>query len=151
MSRKYSPIGIEDFKAEVAKAYEKYWKNREFNSHVTKDLSKIDFDMENMTMADDKQGFNEYPCGTEELAPGFPVHFVNAGGDWEFPICFVLYWAGKRLRGYIPTDGNAFNRQEKCAYGSEADSDGDEDMDEIQKTVDADAIRKDVLNRIVPA
>jgi hypothetical protein len=42
-----------------------------------------------------------------------------AGGDWEAPLLYVLYWDGRELRGYVPTKGNPFNTDTKTAYGSE--------------------------------
>lgn len=133
----------------------------EFPAHINKDLAKIQFDFENYNIGNadpsyekyptDHEGYNNYPCGYELLPNGLPVLFVNAGGDWECPICFCIYWDGKKLRAYIPEDGNVFNKKERCAYGSEEDLDQYEDSDFFQeddKQGDPEKIRQDVMNRI---
>jgi len=130
------------------------------------DLTKINFDMENYCIGNadpsyakypsDHQGYVGYPCGYEVLENGLPVLFVNAGGDWEHPICFVLYWDGKGIRGYIPKDGNVYNVKEKCAYGNE---ESDEFLDAIDEAMtegsdnplfksNPQKIRQDVMSRI---
>ena len=78
---------------------------------------------------------------------------MNAGGDWEFPVCFVMYWDGKELRAYIPKDGNAWNKKQKTAYGSEEDMDEDYEVDSEkieEKEVSEEKIFADVLKRIQP-
>jgi hypothetical protein len=134
---------------------------------IEKDLAKLDFDMENWAIGNahpdytkypsDYGGFNGYPCGYEVLPSGLPVLFVNAGGDWEFPICFCIYWDGSRMRAYIPKEGNVYNRKSKAAYGNEDD---DEIMDLVDEAMcgvtkdprfipDPSKIREDVMKRIV--
>jgi hypothetical protein len=134
---------------------------------IEKDLAKIEFSMENWSIGNadpnyakypsDCEGFSGYPCGYEVLPNGLPVLFVNAGGDWEFPICFCIYWDGSRMRAYIPKDGNIYNKKAKSAYGNES---GAEYMDEIDEAMcgltkdprfipDPSKIREDVMKRIV--
>ena len=117
---------------------------------IKKDLSKINFDMENS----DLMGEYNMP-GTEDLKAfemlgDFPVAWICAGGDWEQPLVFVLYIGYKgELRAYIPKDGNAYNHKEKCAYGSEEDQDEAENFDESNYEFDANKLREDVIGRIV--
>ena len=117
---------------------------------IRKDLSKINFDMENS----DLMGEYNMP-GTEDLKAfemlgDFPVAWICAGGDWEQPLLFVLYIGDKgELRAYIPKDGNAYNHKEKCAYGSEEDQDESENFDESNYKFDANKLREDVIGRIV--
>jgi hypothetical protein len=155
MSRHAVKISLEEFKMlcqkklNVGEEFDPY----ELSEKIQKDLKKIEFDFENFSIGDaaDETGFENYPCGFEVLDNGLPVLFVNAGGDWEFPICFCIYWDGKQFRAYIPTDGNAFNKKEKCAFGSEFVEEIPENpmqIDEMRKLIDPDAIRKDVVNRI---
>ena len=66
-----------------------------------------------------KKTDSDYPYGYEVLENGMPCLFVQAGGDWEFPICFVIYYDGSKLRGYIPSDGNLWNRKFKSAFGND--------------------------------
>ena len=126
-------------------------------SKIQKDIAKVQFDFENYNLgtadpnykseyARDYEGYCGYPVGIEVLENGLPVLFVNAGGDWENPICFCIYFDGKELRGYVPSDGNVYNKKEKRAYGSEELEECD-DIDELPDG-DADLIRKDVMKRI---
>ena len=98
-----------------------------FSSTVEKDLSKILFDFENVDctndgVCDDGDGLVDLlNFGT--LPNGMVYLGIMAGGDWEYPLFFILYWSGKNFRGYIPTDGNTWNKEFKTAYGSEEDSD----------------------------
>jgi hypothetical protein len=45
-----------------------------------------------------------------------------AGGDWECPVCFFVYYDGSKLRGYVPLKGNSINRDTKMAFGNESSS-----------------------------
>jgi hypothetical protein len=126
--RYYTETTKEHFLSKVQELME----NEEFpfeqNTQLFKDLSKVRFDYENCTGFGDVNNYATYPVGYKEIAPGFHVYFVNAGGDWEYPICYIYYWGQGRLRAYIPENGNAWNKKEKCAYGSDSDENsGDED------------------------
>lgn len=44
---------------------------------------------------------------------------MNAGGDWEVPICFAFYWDGTEMRGYIPSEGNVWNKELNRTWGNE--------------------------------
>ena len=122
---------------------------------IQKDIGKIQFDFENYDIGNadpsfeqyptDHQGYNGYTVGYEVLSNGLPVLFVNAGGDWELPICFCIYYDGKKLRGYVPTEGNVFNVEQKCAYGSEDEEDENE---QEYPQGDPEKIRADIVNRI---
>lgn len=137
-------IGTEDFEIE------------DLSSTIIKDISKIQFDFENYDLGNadfnfekyptDYKGYHNYPVGYEVLSNGLPVLFVNAGGDWECPICFCIYYDGKTLRGYVPTHGNVFNIKEKCAYGSEDDP--EEYMDTVLPEGDPEKIKEDIINHI---
>lgn len=127
----------------------------EFPEHIQKDLAKVQFDFENWCIGNadpsyekyptDHRGYMGYPCGYEVLPNGLPVLFVNAGGDWECPICFAIYWDGKRMRAYIPSEGNLWNKREKCAFGSEEE--GETEYDGNLRG-NPELIRSDVMNRI---
>ena len=113
---------------------------------INKDLQKVNFSFENYEY-ENNEGFEGYPCGFVKLPNNLPVLFVNAGGDWEHPICFIIYWNGEKMRGYIPEDGNIYNKKEKCAYGSEDDWDNLPDIDDLPKP-DIQKIYNDIINRI---
>lgn len=79
---------------------------------VSNDLRKVAFDTENI----EGKGFKQI---TEDLV----CFLVEAFGDWEVPMYFIIYWDGKELRGYVPTEGNPWNTDEKAAYGNNEESD----------------------------
>lgn len=80
---------------------------------VEKDWSKIDFSTENMDVK------------AERITPdGVPYLWIRAGGDWETPLVCIIYFDGKKLRGYVPKDGNTYNHANKAAFGNN-DSDND--------------------------
>jgi len=88
---------------------------------VEKDLYKVQFDWENFEFDDKSSNVND------NTLLGF--HTINdltflgcyAGGDWEHPVFFIIYYDGKKLRAYIPTDGNPWNTDTKSAYGNHKD------------------------------
>ena len=61
--------------------------------------------------------------GYQELDNGMMLLGVNAGGDWEKAIYFCIYWDGKQLRAYIPTEGNTWNTLNKVAVGNDDECD----------------------------
>jgi len=132
----------------------------EMGETIDKDLSKINFSMENWDIGNashnyekypsDHNGFVGYPCGFKVLENGMPVLFVNAGGDWEYPICFCIYWDGKKLRAYIPSEGNVYNKEQKCAFGSEEEMEDYEESEFFKNkpSADPEKIFQDVMGRI---
>lgn len=96
------------------------------DSKISKDLAKIDFDYENLDVGDECYLSN---TGFNQLHNGFTYLLCAAGGDWEQPVGFIIYWDGKVLRGYIPTLGNTFNLKYKCAFGSEPNVDDEPEAD----------------------
>ena len=79
-------------------------------SKVLTDISKIDFDFENVGL--DFEGNSKLDDDTE-------IIWCWAGGDWEYPVRFVLYIdPNNELRGYIPEDGNIYCHKCKKAYGT---------------------------------
>lgn len=152
MPRFYTEISKEDFLSKV----KTLMNNEEFpydmSKAIEKDLGKVNFDWENYTRFNDRGGnFATYPVGYKELKPGFHVYFVNAGGDWEFPICFIFYWGDNKLRAYIPEDGNAWNKKQKCAYGSEDDSIGsmEEDNDRYEAEISEEKMIEEIISHII--
>lgn len=79
---------------------------------VVKDWSKIEFSTENLDVIGEK------------LTPeGVPYLHIQAGGDWETPLVCIIYFDGKKLRGYVPKDGNSYNHSAKAAFGNNDDDD----------------------------
>ena len=126
------------------------------NGKVFNDLSKINVDFENVEPFGTEYSYElpglEYMEGYEMIGEGdsaFPVLWCAGGGDWELPLVFVIYIGQKgELRGYIPEDGNAYNHEEKAAYGN---NDGDPSFgdDDPRYVFDEQKMRADVSNRIV--
>lgn len=95
---------------------------------LEKDLSTVQFDTENMS-SEDLYGDGSFPIGYHTLENGMSFLGVNAGGDWENPLFFIVYWDGQDLRAYIPEDGNPWNTDTHKAYGN--DDENDEQNDRI--------------------
>jgi hypothetical protein len=97
---------------------------KHLTNQVTNDLNKVQFDIENMDVENDGRigGFQTRDNGLTYLG-------ISAGGDWESPLFFIIYWDGQKLRGYIPTKGNTWNTDTNMAYGNdyEIDDEGADD------------------------
>jgi hypothetical protein len=157
MSRKAPLISLADLKHKLKKYTDSEDFPWNFSDRINKDLMKVQFDFENFEW--EGKGFGNLPCGFQVLKNGLPVLFCNAGGDWENPICFILYWDGKEIRAYIPKNGNPWDKKYKTAMGSEQESqkweaeghDWTEDLIErTEEEQDADpmAIEEDIIGRI---
>lgn len=90
---------------------------------IKKDLSKVSFDTENLESDGKGYGSGEGLIGYNRLPNGMSYLGIVAGGDWEVPVFFIIYWDGKSLRGYIPEDGNTWNTDTKKAYGNDLKAD----------------------------
>lgn len=99
-------------------AYSYLWYN---NEQIRDDLSKIQFDFENYSSPNSPETPADI-MGWHTLDNGFSFLGMWAGGDWEQPVYFILYWDGKKVRGYVPEAGNTFNPKYRTAFGSEGDS-----------------------------
>lgn len=100
-----------------------------FTKKIWKDIRKVDFDFENYSFeSEDAYSGCKLITGHQIHDNGMPYFGVVAGGDWEMPVFFIIYWSGTELRGYVPTDGNVWNTDHKSAYGNNED-----DSDNIKK------------------
>lgn len=117
---------------------------------IEKDLSKVEFDSENILSKElswTNPAVNLHGICTYG---GLTFLGLSAGGDWEYPVFFIIYWAGKELRAYIPTKGNPWNRKNKKAYGN-YDGDDDEEIEfDNPENYEAnnEEMLKDILARI---
>jgi hypothetical protein len=57
--------------------------------------------------------------GIHTLSNGLTFWGMQAGGDWEYWVCFIVYLSKGRLRLYVPKDGNLWNTSTKKAYGND--------------------------------
>jgi hypothetical protein len=90
---------------------------------VAKDL-KVRFDFENWYYTAEP-GLEDPLIGYCTLGNGLTFLGCSAGGDWEYPVWFCIYWDGKKLRAYVPTEGNPFNTTTKQAYGTNSNLEKD--------------------------
>ena len=113
------------------------------NSLANKDVSKIDFDFENSEI--DREGEKALPDGTS-------IIWAYAGGDWEYPVYFVLYLdPDNHIRAYVPKDGNTYCHKCKSAWGTcecNDEKDSEDHLNDDDYGPDYDAMYKDVCNRI---
>lgn len=175
MTRKFAKIDEKKF---ISKVETKFKGDYGLDPHIIgdyldKDL-KVMFDYENFeTQPNGYTDPNNPILGVHTLDNGLTFWGMCAGGDWEEPVFFIVYWDGKRLRGYVPTDGNTFNTDTMMAYGNGYEDDDEESKDainkknrypelgnlnlssnEIEETFmgwDANKILNDIKTRIMPA
>lgn len=134
---------------------------REMQEKLGKDF-KVSVDFENFDC--DRGG-----CGPQGLMGivyldnGLTFAGCCAGGDWQFPVFWIIYYDGKKLRAYFPTEGNPWNTTTKSAYGDDEEADKknakkryperfeEEDwefaVDDFQ--FDAQKIRNDIMTRLL--
>jgi hypothetical protein len=163
VSRYFAPITVDELKKKVDAA-EGGEGVRGLLDRLGRDI-KVAFDLENVAYGAgeiDSTGL----VGYHILPNGMAFRGYTAGGDWEHPVFFLAYWDGKRLRGYVPTDGNPWNLKTKQAYGNDAEADladakrrwpvayankTAEDLEPGDFDFDPDRIEADVQARILPA
>ena len=99
--------------------------------------------------------------GIKMSKKGFPYIQCAAGGDWESPVCFFVYFDGNKFRGYVPLKGNAINRTNNTAFQGNGDDEEAKfiakengiDYEEAKGLTDdieynADACLEDFLSRV---
>lgn len=80
----------------------------EFLPTVSKDWEKVDFSWENLDVV-----------GIKYTQDGIPYLELSVGGDWENPIVAIVYFDGKKFRGFVPKSGNPYNHKTKSAFGND--------------------------------
>lgn len=122
MSRFFVPITPDEFRKKVVgRLYsqdggESYLDPYLIQERLGFDL-KVKFDFENFDHGENltaPQGL----LGFQTLPNGLQILGCRAGGDWEHPVYFIIYWDGKKLRLYVPTRGNPWNTDTREAYGN---------------------------------
>jgi len=169
MSRYFTPLTLDEFKTKLVEKFGSLEKpdlyptidNIRLDKTIWDDLSKVKFDWENWDAGEEPQ--INYPglLGLQTLSNGMPYLGIWAGGDWEFPVFFIVYFDGRKFRGYVPKDGNAWNHKTKQAYGNDSDADlkdfrkrfNDPDWDNYESdnadgTIDCQKIIQDIIGRI---
>lgn len=79
------------------------------------DLAEINCDYENVGDYGPISGVHVLECGV-------PVFIYSHGGDWESPVTEAIFWTGNEWRGYVPREGNFYNKITNSAFGND-DSD----------------------------
>ena len=99
-----------------------------FKEIAALDLNRVEFDCENLEV--DSNGYDGMAYGPllgfNVLANGKAYLGVMAGGDWEFPVFFIIYWdeSQQRLRGYLPPN-SVYNKLANSAFGNHDDMEWD--------------------------
>lgn len=112
---------------------------------VQKDIGKVSFSLENVIPEKLTSDFHPYFKDYGLCTVGdFSFFGLWAGGDWQHPVFFILYWYDdKKLRAYIPKDGNQYHKKEKRAYTSK-----DERPDSgVVVTYDFEEMKRDIIQR----
>lgn len=132
--RLFEPISVDLLKEKIHGAWSRH-KNfepdeemdasfvHELTSQIKTDLKKVDFDSENVDFESGHSENMSEIIGYHSLENGLSFLGVHSGGDWEVPVFYIIYWDGKKLRAYVPEDGNLWNTDEKAAYGNNEDTD----------------------------
>lgn len=133
--------------------YDRSYKN--LTSTIEKDLAKVEFDVENVSIVDEYgEGSLDGLLGLNTLPNGLAFLGFNAGGDWETPIFYIIYFDGSKLRGYIPTEGNPWNTKNKMAYGNDDEEDNENAIKRgwtsfDSACFDSNKIKQDIMSRIL--
>lgn len=96
----------------------------EFTNYLVNVYSgDIEFDTENISSRDDYINIAKGEGNIRDILgfheeKGFCYLGINAGGDWENPIFFILYYDGEKIDFYIPKAGNTFNPDTNSAFGN---------------------------------
>jgi hypothetical protein len=163
MPRYFSVIDVKSFRKIVSRAFGSEDEDTELYDdpfvtlQIRKDI-KCEFDCENISYDNGSFG-PEGLMGFNTLENDLTYYGICAGGDWELPVFFIIYWDGKKLRGYVPKSGNPWNTDTKMAYGNDEELD-DKNMRRryprlnLRKPVrppdwNVDLIKKDIMKRIV--
>lgn len=125
---------------ELIRVIESFEDLYDIKNKLEKDF-KIEFDLENCSDFN-KDDFSEENREGYFQSNGTYMYLGWAGGDWENAVYFVLYLdPKKKLRAYIPTEGNSYNKKYKSAYGN-----NDDDDEYVE--ADFDLMMKDIRERI---
>ena len=148
----------------------------ELTPTITKDI-KVSFGTDNVNFEDrldsPYESVKDDFLGVKTLDNGMTYFGIQSASDEEIFLYFIIYWDGKKLRGYVPKDGNTWNTKTNQAYGSDDDDikniiercpdlwnalpkeeqDGFlnyGDIDDLDIKADKEKIRKDIKERILP-
>jgi hypothetical protein len=117
-----------------------------------KDLKKVIFSFDNIIFRQEDQLMGFHQIGELSFLG------LSAGGSWEWPVHFILYVNEKnQIRGYIPENGNLYNKKTASAYGNHETLDNrmakelydvDDYRDLGRENEDFDAMIKDITTLV---
>lgn len=74
--------------------------------------------------------------GYHTLENGFTFYGMYGTNDCVWPVYFILYYDGEKIRGYVPQKGNQFCLETKEAWGQECSFfDSYEESEEFEETL----------------
>lgn len=122
----FARITIDELKIKIEKDYK--IRTTESNldtvlSTLTRQIIKdinIKFSNENCGYEKDGLRFEEEIIGYNTLRNGLTYLGCWSAGDWESPVFYIIYFNGKKLRAYVPKNGNTWNTLTREAYGNNA-------------------------------
>lgn len=115
--------------------------------HMLYDDLDIGFDFENYTCVKGMCSDNGGKLVGLESIKDFSFVGCLAGGDWELPVFFIVYYDDKeKLRAYVPKEGNVYNKENMIAYGN--DMGGDEVNEHMSDKFDWGLIKKEIEAKI---
>lgn len=123
MPRYFEPISKDHLRAKLVDQFgtddgsDRYIDARKIVKGLAKDI-KVEFDLENV-LCDD----GDELTGFRVLENGMAMLGIFAGGDWESGVFFACYYDGKRVRAYVPTDGNPYNTDTMRSFGNDDEAD----------------------------
>jgi hypothetical protein len=119
MPRQFVPISREELQDKIVKAEQKdptlTWTT--LTPKIERDI-KVSFNDEKVIEDSGPPGL-EHLVGYHTLSNDLTFLGLVSGGSWEIGIFFIIYYDGKQLRAYIPTDGNLWNTVTNEAYGND--------------------------------
>jgi len=145
---KFVKLTDEEFKSKIKTFFEDNYGEWTFTIRKQfREDGTVDFDFENYECEPETSGtYRDRPCNRMlgfQLLDGNNLQYWGCigGGDWEWPVYFILYWDGRKVRGYVPLcSGNRFNRNTYKAYGNADNYKYDEDHNYIQLEYTDDAV-----------
>lgn len=84
-----------------------YYNDKKGDTIIKKDFKGIQPDWENHDIT-----------GGLRTVKNCPYIIMMVGGDWECPLCVMIYHDGKQFRCYIPEKGNAYRKDTKRLFGN---------------------------------
>ncbi|MFH1132186.1 MAG: hypothetical protein V1754_12690, partial [Pseudomonadota bacterium] len=82
--------------------------------------------------------------GFHELDNGLTLLGVVAAGDWEHEVYHFLYFDGQDIRGYVPREGNTWNKTTHKAYGNDEEADLADIVEQYGPGADESDVKFDV-------